>query len=257
MTKKVTSGLWAIGFAAVLSACGGGGSEMPSPPPETDAGGALQEITSGNAKVAGLVKFEGTPPAPEEIDASADPNCEARHSEHGGKVKDLSVVVGENGGLAGVVVQVVGASGPQRAEAVEIDQVGCLYEPKVVALQAGQKLVIKNSDPFMHNVNIHAKANPADNIAMPNVMTKEKTFTEPETIEVTCDVHGWMKAYIVVLDTPFYATTGEDGSFSIEGLPAGSYTLKAWHPVLGERTAEFEVADGGSAEVEIAFSSGA
>ena len=74
-----------------------------------------------------------------------------------------------------------------------------------------------------------------------------------QIIKLKCDVHPWMTAYVLVASNPFFAVTGDDGSFKITGLPAGSYTVEAWHERYGAKTAQITVADGKPAEASFQF----
>src|SRR5438876_185322 len=81
------------------------------------------------------------------------------------------------------------------------------------------------------------------NISQPTAMTSTRTFSAPEVmVPLECNVHGWMQAYLGVLPHPFYAVTGADGSFTIKGLPPGTYTIEAWHEKYGTQTATVTVA---------------
>jgi hypothetical protein len=107
----------------------------------------------------------------------------------------------------------------------------------------GQNLEIKNSDPLLHNIKALGKKNRPFNISQPTAgMTTIRTFTAAEVpLPVECNVHGWMHAFVGVLPHPFFASTGAEGTFSIAGLPAGTYTLEAWHEKYGVQTATVTV----------------
>ncbi len=118
---------------------------------------------------------------------------------------------------------------------VFIDQKGCAYEPHVFGMQAGQPLVIKNSDDTLHNIHALPNTNEEFNKGQPaGSADLKKTFTNPDVmVKFKCDVHPWMTAYVGVLEHPFFSVTGVDGSFTIGGLPAGDYELTAWHEKYG------------------------
>ena len=207
-------------------------------------------VVAGSAVVSGTVKFDGTPPALRLI-AEAD----AAKCHPGAKpVYDDSLVVDADGGLRNVVVYVVDGPNvtlPSTRPAVVLDQSSCRYAPHVLAVRAGEPLKLRSSDPIQHNV--HA-AKPANNKAfsLPFVSAGEErsvTFARAESappIEVRCDVHQWMRAYVAVFDHPFYAVTGDGGRFEFKGLPAGKYTLVAWHERYGETRQELTVGTDGS-----------
>ena len=174
------------------------------------------------------------------------------------KVPDESVVVNANGTLRNVVVYVADAPACRGdiSKPVVLDQEGCRYVPHVVALQAGQTLRVKNSDPAPHNVNVISKANPAENLPMPDPGYRDLVYHVPEIMHTKCDIHPWMSAYIAVFDHPFFAVTGDDGSFEISGLPAGRYKLVAWHEWFPQLAQELTVSDDRPAEASFTFSRG-
>jgi hypothetical protein len=213
------------------------------------------------ADVSGKVTLKGTPKPEIPIDMSADPKCGALHTS---PVTTRHFVVGEGGGLANVIVYVKAGvekkEFPVPAETPLLDQVGCVYTPYVMGVMAGQKFKVKNSDPTLHNVHATPKAGSANkefNFAQPvKDMISEKSFAAPEVaVRFKCDVHPWMFAYVGVLDTPYYAVTDKDGNFAIKGLPAGKYTLEAWHPKSHGQNAGVaqEVAVDGDKKVEISI----
>ncbi len=130
-----------------------------------------------------------------------------------------------------------------------------MYSPRVIGAMVGQTVEIRNSDETLHNVHSLATNTKQFNSAMPmKGMTIKKRYQAPEVMaKVKCDVHPWMAAYVGVVDHPFFSVTGEDGSFTISGLPAGTYTIEAWHEKLGTKTAEVTVTEGGSATADLAF----
>lgn len=202
--------------------------------------------------VKGTVKLNGKAPAAKELNMKSDPFC-AKQSA----AKDEEVVVGAGGGLKNVVVRVAkgapaGGAAPT-GEAV-LDQQGCIYKPRVVVAQAGQTVAIKNSDQTLHNVHTYKGPvtlfNQAQVFGMPAI---KKKFTNGDVVKFKCDVHPWMTGYVVVTDNPFHAVTGDDGSFNIANLPAGKYTLEAWHEKFGTKTAEITVAEGKPTEAKFEF----
>jgi len=220
------------------------------------AGVLAPGLAGAQGKITGKVTFSGTPAAAAKLKMDADPVCAAAHP--GGAAAE-DVVVGDGGGLQNVFVYVKeGVSGdfPAKTEPAVVDQKGCLYLPRVVGLQVGQPLKFLNSDPTLHNVHGMPKINAPWNYAMPKfVKQKEnKDLTKPEImIHVKCDVHPWMSGYVGVLSHPFFATTGKDGSFTIEGLPPGEYTVEAWQEKLGTQTAKVKVDAGGAATSDFTF----
>lgn len=169
-------------------------------------------------------------------------------------------VVGTNGGLGNVFVRITAREGGAipvvpRTEKPLLDQVGCLYEPYILGVMTNQALVIRNSDPVMHNVNCTSKAgNPVFNIAQTRQGQEDiKFFTKPELfVSLQCNVHPWMFAYIGVVEHPFFAVSSANGSFEMPpGLPAGRYTIEAVHRKAGTVTADLEVKADGVAPIRI------
>ncbi len=203
------------------------------------------------AEVTGKVTLKGTPP-PEKVIAAvkADANC-GKVAQ--GEAKTRVYVVGADGGLANTVVYIKkgleGKTFPVPASKVEIDQAGCMYLPYISAAMAGQTVAIKNSDPFMHNVNVQPKVagNKGFNIAQATQGTvNDKVFEKPEMgIRFACNVHPWMIAYLSVMEHPFFAVSDDKGNFAIKGdLPDGKYTVEAYHQKGGAVTQDIEVKGG-------------
>jgi len=213
---------------------------------------------TGRVAVTGAARFEGTPPAGDPIDFGGDDYCAGAHAN--ARVLKRTVVTGPVGGLQDVVIYIrnaPAAPGAPPATPVVLDQQGCLYAPHVVALRARQTLLVRNSDETLHNVHVRAKANREFNIGQPiRGIESRRSFERAEVgISVTCDVHGWMSGAIAVFDHDWFAVTREDGGFSLDGVPAGTYTIEAWHETLGTQSQQVTVGAGGDAEVTFRFGS--
>ena len=239
-------------------ACGGGdtggGEAATDDQPAADAG-AIQVDAATAGTVMGRVAFEGTPPEGEPIDMSEEPTCAEQHTE---PPMRMPAVVGADGGLAEVFVYVKeglpDGTWATPSEPVELDQEGCRYHPHVLGLQTGQTLQIRNSDGLLHNINARPEDQRGFNVSQPTDMTTDRQFAQAEVmIPVQCDVHGWMEAYIGVLDHPYFAVTGEDGSFEISNLPPGDYVVEAWHERYGTQTVNVTVAESGEATADFTF----
>jgi len=233
-------------------ACGGGGESGGG----SDGGSAAAAAPLGTGSITGVVNFAGTAPANAAIDMAEEMECAAKYSD--GPVDPVVVVNG--GKLGNVFVRVTGGlpAGPypMPSGAAQIDQDGCLYTPRVVGVMVGQDLEISNSDPLLHNIKSAPTENRPFNISQPRVMSTSRTFATPEVmVPLQCDVHGWMKAFVGVTEHPYFAVSGADGSFTISGLPDGTYTIEAWHETLGTRTAEVTVSGGAAAASEFSFGS--
>jgi plastocyanin len=141
------------------------------------------------------------------------------------------------------------------SEPVVIDQQRCRYLPRVVGVRVGQPLQIHNGDPLLHNVRSDGEINQPFNQGQPvQGMTFSYTFTTREVmVPVKCDVHAWMRAYVGAMEHPYFAVTGAGGTFALPNLPAGTYTIAAWHERLGTREQQVTVAAGESKDVEFTF----
>ncbi|MBI2202870.1 MAG: hypothetical protein HYU41_03300 [Candidatus Rokubacteria bacterium] len=161
------------------------------------------------------------------------------------------LLVGDHGGLANAVVSVAAAERSAVVSRVEpqLDQRGCAFRPRVLAMQAGE-LEILNSDGVLHNIHTYSTANATINKAQPKFKkTMTVTFSEPEIVKVTCDVHSWMQAWVAVFAHPYFDVTDAQGIATIEKVPAGPHTIELWHEVLGRRTREVEVKAGDRTQV--------
>ena len=236
---------------AAIAACGGGDSGGGSPEAAGGGGEEAQAVAvdpSTVGTISGMANFGGDAPAMTAIDMSAEPDCEAGFGD-GGPMSQNVLVSG--GGLANVFVYLSeGVSGaPAASGAVELDQENCRYTPHVLGVQSGQDIAISNSDNLLHNINATPTENRGFNISQPRAgITSTQRFAVAEVmVPIRCDVHGWMQAYIGVVDHPYFAVTGADGSYSIANVPAGDYTLTAWHEEYGTMTASVTVTAGETA----------
>ena len=130
-----------------------------------------------------------------------------------------------------VYLKNVSYSGGSPADPVVLDQNGCIYNPHVLGMVAGQELLIKNSDATMHNIHSRPKVNKEFNFAMPKVVKEKKASfatSEDDPFYIKCDVHPWMKAWVLVSDHPYFAVTDTNGNFSIDGIPTGTYEVVCW-----------------------------
>jgi plastocyanin len=190
------------------------------------------------ADVLGVVTYDGAPPPEIPITPlNNDPTCGPLH--HGMPTTHF-YKVGAHGELGDVVVALEGVkagSTGRTAKPLVIDQKGCEYHPYISACQTGQEIIIRNSDPVLHNVHVTPTnpANPAfDQAQMPRAADLSLKFRAPEAfVRFKCDVHPWMFAYVSVFDHPYFAVTGPDGHYRIRNVPPGHYTVVAMHRKAG------------------------
>ncbi|HTQ49564.1 MAG TPA: carboxypeptidase regulatory-like domain-containing protein [Candidatus Acidoferrales bacterium] len=201
------------------------------------------------ADIIGTVTLNGTPPP--EVPYTPlmnDSTCGAMYKT---APTTHFYVVGPNHELADVIVFLKGVTGKSTGASqppVTLDQKGCLYTPQILAIQTGQKLVVRNSDSCIHNVHIvpdPQSGNPESNqVQMPGGPDLDFTFSKPEMfMKFKCDVHPWMFAWVSVFDSPYYCLSGANGKFVIKNVPPGKYTVEADHRKLGTRTQDVEVKD--------------
>jgi len=200
------------------------------------------------ADILGIITLNGTPPP--EVPYTPlmnDSTCGAMYRT---VPTTHFYVVGSNHELADVVVSlknVTGKSTGADQPPVTLDQKGCLYVPQILAMQTGQKLVVKNSDSCIHNVHVvpTVPGNPESNqVQMPGGPDLTFTFPKPEMfMKLKCDVHPWMFAWVSVFDSPYYCLSDKEGKFVIKNVPPGKYTVEADHRKLGTLTKDVEVKD--------------
>src|ERR1700746_1090643 len=252
----LTLGLCAVIGLVLLPACSKKPSEESAAPSTaaTPAPAAAPIDPATAATVSGTVRLAGTAPKAAKIDMSQDTACKGTNT--------AETVVADGSKLANVFVYVKEGLGSRTfdvpKDAVTIDQSGCKYHPHVLGVMAGQTLKIINSDPTTHNIH----PTPADNREWnesqpPQSPALEKTFAREEImLPVKCNQHPWMKMYVNVVKTPFYAVTGADGKYEIKGLPPGDYTLAFVHEKLGEQDQKVTVGPKEAKTVDQSFKAG-
>jgi plastocyanin len=208
------------------------------------------------ADITGIITLKGTPPKEKDINPlKEDATCGKFHTD---MPTTHFYVVGPKAELADVVISLQGISGQSKgpeAPAAVLDQKGCEYVPSLFAVQTGQKIIVKNSDPVLHNVNIQpaeGSGNKGDNKAqIPNGPDLTFSFSKPELfLKFKCDVHSWMFAWVSVFDHPYFAVSGKDGSFKIANVPPGKYKIQAAHRKAGTVTQDVEVKEGEAAKAD-------
>ena len=247
----------ALVAAGMVSACGGGGDGGGG---SDTAGGAAPEAAvqidpATVGTISGMVNFAGEAPAMTPVDMSGEPDCAAGY---GGDGPMSNTVLASGGGLANVFVYLSeGVSGgPAASGSVPLNQENCRYEPHVFGVQSGQDIAITNSDNFLHNINASPTENRGFNISQPRAgITSTQSFSVAEVmVPIRCDVHGWMNAYVGVVDHPYFAASDATGNFSIGNVPAGTYTVTAWHEEYGTMTTSVTVTAQSTAEIAFDYS---
>jgi plastocyanin len=236
------------------------------PPKESSAwkhepGGRLDDSAVASAPtgkggtISGHIGVKGKVPGNPIIRMGMDPMCAKLNA--GKRPVQEVVSVSADGSLANVFVSLQG-SFPATAvpsEPVTIDQRGCMYVPRVIGAQVGQTVQVRNSDELLHNVHgTSARAN-AFNFSQPKAgLVQELRLKDPEImLRVTCDVHRWMTAFVGVVSHPYFATSGAGGTFTISNVPAGSYTIQAWHELFGVVTQTVRVTDGATSTIDFTY----
>ena len=201
--------------------------------------------------IVGFVSFEGEPPAPATLKTTDRGIC---HKE---TIPDESLVVSKAGRVRWAVVsikKIKTGKGFSSQSAPTLKQEGCRFLPHVLLARPKQPLTVLNNDGILHNVHVYARRNRSSNIAMgSSVKSMELTFRRPETVRIECDVHPWMRAFVVVAAHPYYAVTGADGAFALKDVPPGKYKLQVWHETLGKLEWEVTVKAKAAAKVEFVF----
>jgi plastocyanin len=238
---------------ALASACGGDPPPQRTPPPD-----AKRVDHSKTGRISGRVGVDGPVPA-NPVAKISDPVCARAHASG----LSLEHLVAENGGLNNVFVYVKDGLGTyyfeSPADPVKLDQQGCRYTPHVFGVQVGQPIEIANSDPTVHNVSAVTEVNRGFNFTQAVKGLKNTTsFAAPEVmVRFKCDVHEWMSAYVGVVNHPYFAVTADGGRFELKDVPAGTYTVEAWHEKLGRQTHSVTLAEHDAKEVSFTFRAGA
>ena len=243
----------------LLPACGGKeGNKDPSAQEKPTANTGSKKVwdpSLGTGGIKGVVKFDGDAPKRRAIDMSKEDHCAAN------KVTDESIIVNDNGTLANCVVWIKKGldswSFPEPTEPAVLNQEGCQYKPHILVVRVNQTLKIKNFDPMMHNIHMSPKKNRKIggplNWSQKQGQEDSRRFKRKEMVRLICDVHTWMRAYIAVVDSPFAAITGSDGSFELKNVPHGEYTIEVWHEVFGKKKQVVTVTDNKIESIEFSF----
>lgn len=261
--------LFAFGLAWLGASCGKDSAEekptAPAPKVETPSEGqtapAPDVVEAARPEgpvgtIEGKVTLTGEIPEMPLLRRGSDPACD------NGELRAETITADKDGGLANVLVRIKPGTVPgwTPSEPIVIDQTNCMYRPRVTGGVRGQKVEVRNSDKTTHNV--HARHLPLGrrqgietivNRAQPSGVSMSFELGDEPVAKLKCDYHGWMQGYVVVSDNPYFAVTGADGAFKLEGAPAGSQTIEFWHEYYGLKEATAEVATDGSVSLDASF----
>ena len=217
------------------------------------------EVAEGGS-ISGKLTFVGDDPAPKTFTIAKDKDvC-------GEGKREVDYIRVNDGALANTVVYLdkvkSGKAFVEEEQSAALDQKGCEFHPFLQIMHNGQELEALNSDPVSHNIHTYEIIGRAKktvmNISQPkqdSVITKKVSLKRGTHMKVECDQHDFMHAFVFVAKNPYYAVVAEDGSYSIGDIPAGKYTVKAWHGTLGEQKSKIDVAAGGDVAVDFEFKS--
>ena len=245
----------AIALAA-LAACSGDSSKSAEPASPAAAPDAKKVDAATASAIKGKVLLEGTPPENPVLKMGSDPACGTA------EVRAESYVA-ENGALQNVFVHIKDGLGNKYlfdtpAEPAKLDQKGCRYVPHVLGVRVSQPLEVSNSDQTLHNVHGMPQTNREFNHGQPIAGMKHTVaFSSPEVmVPFKCDVHAWMSAYVGVVSHPYFAVTGKEGTFELQTIPPGTYTIEAWHEKLGRQTQTVTLGEKDSKDLTFTFKAG-
>jgi plastocyanin len=259
MKTKQSLAIWSLSVllaVVLLAGCGKKetAEEQPAAPSPAAAPAATPIDPSTAASISGTVKFDGAAPKAAKIDMSQDPNCAGSNTAEN--------IIVSGGHLENVFIYVKEGLGNRAFDtpktAATLTQSGCKYKPHVLGVMVGQTITIVNGDPTTHNIHPTPKDNREWNESQaPQAKPLEKTFAREEILlPVKCNQHPWMRMFVSVVKTPFYAVSGPDGHFEIKGLPPGDYTIAFVHEKLGEQDQKVTLAAKDSKTIEVTFKPG-
>src|SRR5262249_18220882 len=197
--------------------------------------------TAWAGTIKGTVRFTGAAVEQKKLPVTVD------HSVCGKEKDAEDIVLSPEKGIRNVVVSLQppppGATWPVSLPNVQMDQQQCVYVPRVVVVPVGGTVEFLNTDRLLHNLHSASTGNPTFNRTQPRGRTIPIVFKKPEIIRVDCDLHPWMRAWVVVAEHPFYAITNDQGEFMLDKVPSGTYTLQLWQESLGTVTQDVTVKD--------------
>jgi hypothetical protein len=229
-------------------------SVAAAPGPAKGIAEATQPVAQSSpqqqASIEGEVLFDGPPRPMLPLKVGADPICAKAHP------MDEQLLV-RDGRIGNVIVRIANAaSAPAPSRPIEINQEGCIYRPRIQGAVTGQALLVRTSDPILHNVHGYFGTSTVFNQAQPpgSRAIERSVGDSAGILRLRCDVHPWMLAYIVVTNNSLFAISGDDGRFRIEGVPAGDYVLEAWHERFGKKASNVHLLAGQALRVSVHYS---
>lgn len=220
-------------------------------------GAIVHGQAQGTGTIVGHVKYMGPAPVNPVIRMGADPRCNKLYV--GKRPTSPNVVVAADGGMANAFVSLEGTfpASPVPATPVVVEQQACMYAPHVVGARVGQVLQLKNGDETTHNLHALSMAGNDFNTSQPmKGMVFDFTLKAGEMLHIKCDIHGWMNAYVGVVDHPYFAVSGADGTFTIANVPAGKHTVRVWHETFGAMMQTVDVQPGKSVTLDVTYAPG-
>ena len=210
---------------------------------------AVAAANASAATIKGNVRYSGTRVEKKTFPVTIDQYLCGKEKEAG------DLVLSSTNGIRNVVVSLQGVPNGSKASAniapAKMDQKQCVFVPRVVVVPVGGTVEFLNSDRLLHNVRGGGKENPPFNRAQPHARNIAIAFKSPEILRVDCDLHSWMRGWIVVAEHPFYTVTNDEGEFVFENIPPGKYKLEAWQETLGRANQEVAVAGEGTQTITV------
>jgi len=266
LSKKARLWLGLIAVVSLLSLASSCSKTVEEP---TDETGKTYTAKGNEGTISGVIAYNGAAPEAKKIDTSADAACTSKSPNlatedwiiKDGKLANAYVYI-KDGTLADGTKIGDYSTWPNMPAAATLDQNGCHYQPHVIGVVVNEPITIKNSDPTTHNIHFTPKSNPDWNQSQPNgaAPLTHKLARAEVLVPVKCNQHPWMKSYVAVSKHPFFAISAPDGSYTINGVPPGKYTVVAWHEggVNGtEQKMEVTVAAKGAGKADFAFGASA
>ena len=205
--------------------------------------------------IQGEVIFLGRPPEVPEIPVTLD-----KHVCGKAPKQAENLLISEQGRIQNAVISLLripkGLPANVAGASLQLDQRKCIFIPHILIVPVKTEFDVLNSDRVMHNFHAISVSNKEINVNQTKTRRRKLTvsYTQPEIVSVVCDVHSWMRAWIIVTEHPYYSVTDQDGQFRLENVPEGNYRVKAWHEELGEQIREITVAKDKVAALKFEFS---